>query len=361
MPYSVLQDPLLLDALTWREIEDIYFLASELEQPEPPCYTSQYGLLDIASIRRMKFVELFRFGRDEIDELRTLLRVPDEVVSAQRVTVTGMEALCMTLRRLAYPNRQCELEMQFGRHGTVISSVVNKVLAHIEYYFAHLLSDMTSHQWMNPSRLQEFAEAVHARRAPLRSCWGFIDGTARRICRPTVDQQEYFSGHKRCHVVKYQAVMCANGIICQLDRPYKGRRHDAGILKESRLYENLEKVAQGQRLVIYGDPAYPLKPLLMKPYGGGSLQPHEARFNRRMSTVRQAVEWGFGKVAGEFAFVDFHKNQKFSLQHVRRMYKVATLLSNCHTCLYGSQVTESIEGVVLTTLQSEKVVAWCSE
>ncbi|XP_077553432.1 uncharacterized protein LOC144168291 [Haemaphysalis longicornis] len=340
MPYSVLQDPLLLDALTWLEIEDIYFLASELEQPEPPCYTSQYGLLDIASIRRMKFVELFRFGRDEIDELRTLLRVMDEVVSAQRVMVTGMEALCMTLRRLAYPNRLCELEMQFGRHGTLISSVVNKVLAHIEYYFTHLLSDMSSHQWMNPSRLQEFTEAVHARGAPLRSCWGFIDGTASRICRPTVDQQEYFSGHKRCHVVKYQAVMCANGIICQLDGPYKGRRHDAGILKESRLYENLEKVAQGQRLVIYGDPAYPLKPLLMKPYGGASLQPHEARFNRRMSTVRQAVEWGFGKVAGEFAFVDFPKNQKFSLQHVGRMYKVATLLSNCHTCLYGSQVTE---------------------
>ncbi|KAH9372235.1 hypothetical protein HPB48_003442 [Haemaphysalis longicornis] len=63
---------------------------------QPPCYTSQYGLLDIASIRRMKFVELFRFGRDDIDEFRTLLRVPDEVVSAQRVTVTGIEALCMT-------------------------------------------------------------------------------------------------------------------------------------------------------------------------------------------------------------------------------------------------------------------------
>lgn len=248
MPYSVLQDPLLLDALSWREIEDIYFLTSELEQPEPPCYTSQYGLLDIASIRRVKFVELFRFRRDDIDELRTLLRVPDEVMSAQRVRVSGMEALCMTLRRLAYPNRLCELEMQFGRHGTVVSSVVNKVLAHIEYYFAHLLSDMTSHQWMNPSRLQEFAEvrihcvcarrgllingrlfqAVHARGAPLGSCWGFIDGTARRICRPTVDQQEYFSGHKRCHVVKYQAVMCANGMICQLNGPYKGRRHDAG-------------------------------------------------------------------------------------------------------------------------------------
>lgn len=96
--------------------------------------------------------------RDDIDELCTLLRVPDEVVSGQRVRVPGMEALCMTLRRLAYLNRLCDLEVEFGRHGTVISSIVNKVLAHIEYYFGHLLSDRTSHRWIHPSRLQEFAE-----------------------------------------------------------------------------------------------------------------------------------------------------------------------------------------------------------
>lgn len=56
-----------------------------------------------------------------------------------------MEALCMTLRRLAYPNRLCELEIEFCRHGTVICSNVNKVLSRIEYYFAHLLSNMKSH------------------------------------------------------------------------------------------------------------------------------------------------------------------------------------------------------------------------
>lgn len=51
----------------------------------------------------------------------------------------------MTLQRLAYPNRLCELEIEFCRHGTVICSNVNKVLSRIEYYFAHLLSNMKSH------------------------------------------------------------------------------------------------------------------------------------------------------------------------------------------------------------------------
>lgn len=55
MPYSVLHDPLLLDALTWHEIEEIYFLLSESE-PESYCFTAQYGLLDVAVIKRRKFL-----------------------------------------------------------------------------------------------------------------------------------------------------------------------------------------------------------------------------------------------------------------------------------------------------------------
>ncbi|KAH9364364.1 hypothetical protein HPB48_003031 [Haemaphysalis longicornis] len=144
-----------------------------------------------------------------------------------------MEALCMMLRRLAYPNRLCELEVEFGRHGTVICSVANKVLSHIENYIAHLLSDMNNHDWMTPSRMREFAEAVHTRGAQLRSCWGFIDGTACQISGLTMEQQEFSSGNKRFRGVKYQAVMCANGIICELDGPYKGRRHDACMLFDS--------------------------------------------------------------------------------------------------------------------------------
>ncbi|CAN7939036.1 unnamed protein product [Ixodes hexagonus] len=146
--------------------------------------------------------------------------------------------------------------------------------------------------------------------------------------------------------------MCANGIICQLNGPFRGRRHDGGILQESNLYDNLEKLCQGHKFVIYGDPAYPLRPLLLKLYGGSSLRPHEAHFNPIMSTVRQAVEWGFGKVAGDFAFVDYHKNQRLHLQRLGRMY--TTLLANCHTCLYGSQVTD-----FFVSIRHHLMSIWC--
>lgn len=80
---------------------------------------------------------------------------------------------------------------------------------------------------------------------------------------------------------------------------------------------------------------------LLKSHRGAVLTPPEVNFNKAMSTVRQAVEWGFGKAPTEFAFVDFKKKkQKLLLQRVPLIYKVATILANCHTCLYGSQVTE---------------------
>lgn len=97
---------------------------------------------------------------------------------------------------------------------------------------------------------------------------------------------------------------------------------------------------KGHHYCLYGDPAYPLRPLLLKPYGGTCLTDAQQAFNKSMSSVRQAVEWGFGKIVGLFAFVDFKKNQKVFVQNVPRMYKVTGILANCHTCVYGSQVSD---------------------
>lgn len=81
----------------------------------------------------------------------------------------------------------------------------------------------------------------------------------------------------------------------------------AGILRESRLYEKLEQLnGDNHQFVLYGDPAYPLRQLLMRPYGGARLTKQQD-FNIAMSSVRQSVEWGFGKIISEFAFLDFKK------------------------------------------------------
>lgn len=113
-----------------------------------------------------------------------------------------------------------------------------------------------------------------------------------------------------------------------------------GIFRDSGLYQKLEQLTNGRQFVLYGDPAYPLLPLLFRPYSSGALTAQQQMFNKNMSSVRQCVEWGFGKVVSEFAFLDFKTNQKLLLQDVPTMYKAGVLLTNCHTCLYGSQTSD---------------------
>ncbi|KAH9372664.1 hypothetical protein HPB48_018475 [Haemaphysalis longicornis] len=210
----------------------------------------------------------FRFEKNDAGQLERALLLPEVNCRAQRVSVPALEALCLTLRPLAYPNRLCDLERSFGRHYSVTSSVTNKVLAHIDDSFTHLLHDFNSHVWLDLTALEAFSQAVHSKIARLSNCWLFIDGTARAMCHPSKDRRPFSSVRKHFHALKYQAIMCPNGIICEIDGSFPGSHHDA----------------------------------------------------------------------------DFRKNPKLYKNNLERMYRVSTILPNCHTSPYGSQVLQYLEG-----------------
>ncbi|KAH8033321.1 hypothetical protein HPB51_010237 [Rhipicephalus microplus] len=116
----------------------------------------------------------------------------------------------------------------------------------------HLLDDVNNHSWLVIDQLENFSKAIYAKGARPTNCWGFIDGTAPAKCQPTRQQQLYFRGHKKFHALKYQAIICPNGIICHLDGCYPGSKHDAGNFGNSLAYMKLEKLVHFY--CIYGDP-----------------------------------------------------------------------------------------------------------
>ncbi len=139
--------------------------------------------------------------------------------------------------------------------------------------------------------------------------------------------------------------MAPNGLVANLDGPWVGRRHDSGMLMESGLIIELQAKMQqiGRTYRLYGDPAYPISEYLAGPSreGADPLIQIERDFNQAMSEVRIAVEWGFGEVVQQFAFLDFEKNLKIGLQPVGKYYSVATLLINCRVCLgHGGKVSD---------------------
>ena len=96
--------------------------------------------------------------------------------------------------------------------------------------------------------------------------------------------------------MKFQSVAIPNGLIANLYSPVEGRRHDAGMLKESGLLNMLQREARtlrGEPLCLYGDPAYPLRPQLMGPFHDADMlvvTPEMRALNTAMSEVRVSVE-----------------------------------------------------------------------
>ena len=158
--------------------------------------------------------------------------------------------------------------------------------------------------WTTPEELELFASKVAAKDAPLGNCVGFIDGTMRVTCHPSKNQKAAYSGYKRAHGLKFQSIILPNGIIGDLYGPVEGCLHDAAMLRESESLSRMRKqFVQPDETThrLFGDPAYPVSPYLVAPFGGATKTEDQEAWNENMSRVRQ------------FAFLDHEKDQKIHL------------------------------------------------
>jgi len=205
--------------------------------------------------------------------------------------------------------------------------------------WGRLLTNLNS-PWMTPNRLHGFCTAIRNQGSPYNNVWGFLDGTCMAICRPKRHQRLVFSGHKRTHCLKFQGIMTPCGIIAHLYGPIEGRRHDMGMLDISGLRGQMATHMSGppngprpRDYCVFADQGYATEDFIQSPFRGQHLNPNQAAFNEAMSNVRVTVEWGFGRVQNLFAFCNYKKNLKILLSPVGKYYLVATILTNCHSCL----------------------------
>lgn len=69
----------------------------------------------------------------------------------------GLMGLCICLRRLAYPNRWCDLERMFGLSTSYISVICNYVMLIIERNHGHILQHLNNLPWLNETKLKYYA------------------------------------------------------------------------------------------------------------------------------------------------------------------------------------------------------------
>ena len=160
----------------------------------------------------------FRFEKKDLPTVAEALQIPPSFKLRQGSIVSGMEGLCILLRRLAYPCRFGDMVPRFGKAVPVLSMVTNHVIDYIYTIHGHRITRWND-ALLNPPALDTYARSVHAKGAALQNCFGFVDGTVRPIARPDEHQRMMYNGHKRVHAIKFQSVALPNGLIANLYGP----------------------------------------------------------------------------------------------------------------------------------------------
>lgn len=170
-----------LEAISEQDLETAYLVDCFEPRKDQENRKSKYGGFNLDELSEKECLTLFRFNKNDIQKLRSLLSIPETIETRQRYSVSGLTGLCVLLRRLAYPNRLSDLEPLFGLSSPYISSISNEVMRLIYTNKGHLLSDLNNITWLTEQRLELYAQSVLRRGSSIANCWGFIDGTPMSI------------------------------------------------------------------------------------------------------------------------------------------------------------------------------------
>lgn len=215
---SILENSALLFLENVLDESDLLCVYDVLNWKNPCLPYWNYRHFDLNTISQDECKTEFRFGKTEILVLAEALQIPHCFTCVNGTATSGIEGLCMLLKRFTYPCRLSDMIPRFGRSVPELSLILSEVCNYVYNTHGHLLSDLNQ-PWLQPNQLQAFADAIHRKGAALNNCWGFIDGTVRPVCRPGENQRVLYNGHKRVHGIKFQSVVAPNGMIANLYGP----------------------------------------------------------------------------------------------------------------------------------------------
>lgn len=325
------------------------YLELQKEKPRyrpPILYRQLPEQWSLDAIEDSQFTHLMRFSRQELRRIMPLFRL-DRIKYRHRYCASPEEGLGVVLMRMTYPRRYWEMMSRFGHSRSWISVIFQDTIVYLFRRFRRIL------QWdedrLTYTRLSRYAYSIYKRGITGLSIWGWIDGTFIETCRPEVDQEYYYSGHKKAHGFKYQGIATPDGLISSLMGPFLGKDGDWRMVMDSELPNRLKALNQEHEedgmLYVYGDPAYSAVYGILGPfknYPSKPRSPDQTRFNLTMSKLRIEVEHAFGKHLGLFQLM-IKSNELKVRQGASMLAGISILFANIHTCLRGSQTCERFD------------------
>ena len=121
-----------------------------LEQPY-----SRYPVFDLERMEDRECKVEFRFTKREIYLLVETLELPEQIRCFNGTILNSVEALCVCLKRFAYPCRYVDLIPRFARPVPHLSMIANLVTDRIFSRFQRLLENLDQ-PWLSPKYLKFF-------------------------------------------------------------------------------------------------------------------------------------------------------------------------------------------------------------
>ena len=301
-----------------------------------------------------------RFRKRDLPELLRLVDLPAYIncgTDERPLMVSGEYAFLLFLYRIHYPSTLALLQQPFGREYSQLSRIYTATVKWLDARHRH---KVVGNIYWYRQRFDQYNASINTAlaRSPanpfpgtvpvyLNNLFGFIDGTARYICRPWRNNNAQFpmyNGYFHAHCMIFLGVSFPDGMVV-LEPPFPGYftdvmawrdchvRHQLDILAEDRADNNLPN------LKLYGDKIFTTCALITAAFSlrFGPLTPWMTTMNRMMSPIRVSIEWCYGKIIARHKHADYR--QKIQESAVAKQYYLAALFANAHTCLYGCQST----------------------
>jgi hypothetical protein len=193
-------------------------------------------------------------------------------------------------------------------------------------------------------RAPVYADAIRRKTGVPVDTFGYVDGITMEHYRPTHGQRACWDGHHRSHDLLFQGIKAPDGLTLQVSWPWEGRHHDAHMTCVSGLDEQLvEELHEATEIpyTIYGDPAYiGFPPYVLHGFvwrepdvNIASTTREQLRWAQDMNVDRICVEWGLGRVEKLWQKLTEKRALKVFGSPLAKYFYVATLLTNCRTCL----------------------------
>ena len=114
-----------------------WFCTNSTSLPSWDLPYSSCPLFDLDDFEDDECLAEFRVKKRDIPALTEALQIPDWISCNQQSKAEGTEALCILLKRFAYPCRYIDMVQRFARPVPVLSMVTNKVLDYIFPVYSH--------------------------------------------------------------------------------------------------------------------------------------------------------------------------------------------------------------------------------